>query len=142
LRSNLRCFGRLKCAFFNWKLTLRPGCSWRAFPPLCDLRALLYGFSSFFAADSETLRNIPVSLALSASGPNSTTLFPRVPTPRMRGKSLVIDVVRDPWNFGTEISRTSTSTTAQLRHLGLIEIGEHLPWGIKRRARWKNQSQR
>jgi len=72
-------FGRLKCSFLKWKLTLRPRCSCRAFPPL---RVLLCGFYSVFAAHSETLRNIPVSLTPSASGPNSTTLFPRVPALR------------------------------------------------------------
>jgi hypothetical protein len=43
-------FGRLKCAFLKWKLTLRPRRSCRAFPLLRDLRVLLCGFSSFFAA--------------------------------------------------------------------------------------------
>jgi hypothetical protein len=51
-------------------------------------------------------------------------------------------VVPDLWNFGVEISRMSTSTTSQLRQFGLIEIGEHLLCGIKRRERWKNQGQR
>ena len=59
LRSNLRAFGRLKCAFLKWKLTLRPRCCCRAFPLLHDLRVLLCGFSSLFAAHGETLRNIP-----------------------------------------------------------------------------------
>ena len=50
LQSNLRAFGRLKCAFLKWKLTLRPRCSCRVFPPLRDLRVLLCRFSSLFAA--------------------------------------------------------------------------------------------
>ena len=62
-------FGRLKCSFLKWKLTLRPRFSCRAFPPLRVLRVLLCGSYSFFAAHSETLRNIPVSLTPSASGP-------------------------------------------------------------------------